>query len=204
MCGRFELNETPARLRARFDLSGDLFLPERREFAPTNLAPIVRSLDGERRLSLARWGLIPSWAKDSAIASHTFNARAETLREKASFRAAFRKRRCLVPVSAFFEWRAVEGLKKKTKLRISGADGEPMALAGLWEWHPGFEGGAEIESFTVITTEPNDVLAPIHNRMPAILSSDDWGIWLGQESNPELLQMLLKPCPAGDLKIELA
>lgn len=203
MCGRYELNETPERLKARFDLSGDLFVPARPEYAPTVQGPIIRFTDGERRMSLARWGLVPSWAKDPKIASSTFNARAETVAEKPAFRSAFKKRRCIVPASAFFEWKEVPGEKRKRKLRIALADGEPLALAGLWEWHPGF-GDGPVESFTILTTEPNKAMAEIHNRMPVILAPEDYGLWLAPEQHPDALHELLRACPSDALKIEEA
>lgn len=202
MCGRYEINVTPARLKARFDLSGDLFLPERHEYAPTVQGPIIRFEEGERHLSFAKWGLTPSWAKEPKIANSTFNARSDTVAEKPSFRSAFKKRRCLVPASAYFEWQPIAGEKKKRKYRIALADGEPIGFAGLWEWHPGFDGGEAFESYTIITTEPNSAMETIHNRMPVILQPDDFSLWLAPEQNPELLRQLLKPCPSDQLKIE--
>lgn len=204
MCGRYELNETPARLKARFDLSGDLFVPsDPLEFRPTNRAPIIRFADGVRRLSTARWGLIPSWWKQEKMPESTFNARGETVNEKPMFRHAFRKQRCIVPASGFYEWRVVPGQSKKQKLRISLADAEPVALAGLWEWHEGF-GEGPVESFTIITCEPNEAMAEVHNRMPVILSPDDFGLWLAPEQPPEALEQLLRPCPSDDLIIQPA
>lgn len=203
MCGRYELYETPARLRARFDLSGDLVIPNIPEYRPTNAAPIIRFAEGERRLSLARWGLIPSWWKDAKLPVSTFNARAETLAEKPMFRTAFRKHRCLIPASAFFEWKEVPGQKKKRKYRIALADGEPLAFAGLWEWHAGF-GEGPVESCTIITCDPNEAMAEIHNRMPVILAPEDYGLWLAPEQHPDALHELLRACPSDALKIEEA
>lgn len=196
MCGRYDLNESPQMLMLYFFL--DELAEEYRnaDVRPTNQAPIIREGEGGRLASPARWGLIPSWAKDEKIAQHTFNARGETVAEKPSFRAAFKRRRCIVPASAFFEWQAVPGEKKKRKLRFASPDGKPLALAGLWErWQqPGT--GETIDSYTIITTKANELMAPIHDRMPVILGASDWNAWLDPETgNPLLLQSMVAPCP---------
>lgn len=196
MCGRYDLNESPQMLALYFYLAEIAEGYSNPDVRPTNLAPIIREIDGRRLMGQARWGLIPSWAKDDKIAQHTFNARGETVAEKPSFRAAFKRRRCLVPASAFFEWQAVPGEKKKRKWRFARADGKPLALAGLWErWqHP--ESADPVDSFTVITTTANAVLVPIHDRMPVILGPDDWAAWLDPAANnPLLLESMLQPCP---------
>lgn len=117
-------------------------------------------------------------AKDDKIAQHTFNARAESVAEKPSFRAAFKRRRCIVPVSAFFEWRAIPGERKKQKLRFASPEEHPLALAGLWKHWTRPETGEGVESYTVITTGANAFMAPIHERMPVILGERDWDAWL--------------------------
>ena len=119
MCGRYDLNESPQMLMLYFILEAEPEPYNNPDVRPTNMAPIIHVHDGQRLALPARWGLIPSWSKDDKIAQHTFNARAETIAEKPSFRAAFKRRRCIVPVSAFFEWRAIPGEKKKQKLRFS-------------------------------------------------------------------------------------
>jgi putative SOS response-associated peptidase YedK len=142
-----------------------------------------------------RWGLIPSWAKDQSIGSRMINARAETLSEKPSFRDAFRKRRCLVVADGFYEWQKVAG--RKRPMRIVLQTGEPFAFAGLWEsWRD--PEGTTVRSCTIITTGPNSLIEPIHNRMPVILSRDDEARWLDPEMDdpPSLLQMLA-PYPQG-------
>ena len=205
MCGRYDLNESPQMLALYFLLSEEPAAFSNADVRPTNMAPIIRQLDGQRLALPARWGLIPSWLKDEKIAQHTFNARAESVAEKPSFRAAFKRRRCLVPVSAFFEWRAIPGQAKKQKLRFVSPEAYPLALAGLWEhWkHPGT--GEVIESFTIITTSANSFLAPIHDRMPAILGQDDWDSWLDPDTgNPSLLESMLMPCPDDWLECEPA
>lgn len=202
MCGRYDLNESPQMLMLYFSLGAEPRVFSNPDVRPTNVAPIIRIQDGARLALPARWGLIPSWSKDDKIAQHTFNARGETVAEKPSFRAAFKRRRCLVPVSAFFEWRAIPGQKKKEKLRFSSPDGSPLALAGLWElWRPQEEAPA-VESYTIITTTANKVLEPVHDRMPVILGASDWEAWLDPDmSNPLLLQSMLQPCPEDWLKV---
>lgn len=196
MCGRYELNESPQALALYFmlDMVAEPYCNA--EVRPTNVAPIIRVHDGQRLALLARWGLIPSWSKDDRIAQHTFNARAETVADKPSFRAAFKRRRCIVPVSAFYEWQAIPGQKKKQKLRFASPADHPLALAGLWEHWRRPDSGEVVESFTVITISANAFMARIHDRMPVILAESDWGAWLDPDmKNPILLQSMLAPCP---------
>ena len=179
MCGRYDLSSTPAAIRARFKV------PEVPEFAPnsdlrpTELAPIVRvSRDGVRECVLARWGLVPAWAKDLAYGSRCFNARAETAATLPSFRGAFRKRRCLVPVDAFYEWTGERG--HKTKWRIACDEPSPFALAGLWEWwrDPEAPEASAVETYTILTTAANSAIAPLHERMPVIVPLERHAEWL--------------------------
>ena len=153
----------------------------------------MNSSEGEPRRELValRWGLIPSWAKDQAIGNRMINARAETVAEKPAYRTAFRRRRCLVPADGFYEWQRTG--KKKQPYFIHRRDDRPFALAGLWEsWQR--PDHSQIESFTVLTTEPNDVVRPIHNRMPVILNESDYDLWLDPAlEEPGPLTPLLKP-----------
>jgi len=205
MCGRYDLNESPQMLMLYFILEAEPEPYNNPDVRPTNMAPIIHVHDGQRLALPARWGLIPSWSKDDKIAQHTFNARAETIAEKPSFRAAFKRRRCIVPVSAFFEWRAIPGEKKKQKLRFSSPDAAPLAIAGLWESWTRPETGETVESYTIITTSANEFMAPIHDRMPAILGKADWEAWLDPEAgNPLLLESMLQPCPDDWLECEAA
>lgn len=196
MCGRYDLTESPRALALYFQLAAEPAAFANPDVRPTQSAPVIR-LDAGQRLALpARWGLIPSWAKDESFAQHTFNARAETLRTKASFRSAFRQRRCLVPASAFYEWRSMPQQKRKQKLRFTSPQHHPLALAGLWErWQP--PGNGEVlDTYTIITTAPNALMAPVHDRMPAILGADDWEAWLDPDTeNHLLLESMLAPCP---------
>jgi len=158
---------------------------------------IVVRLDqeGRREPVMMRWGLVPSWSKDDTGAARCINAKAETAAEKPSFRAAFKVRPCLVPVSGFYEWKPL-GPKEKQPYYITLKDNAPFAFAGLWEWWRPKEAPKEepaLETFTIITCEPNELCAPIHNRMPVILAPEDWPRWLG---TPDDRRALLKPVPS--------
>jgi putative SOS response-associated peptidase YedK len=152
---------------------------------------------GLRELTHFHWGLIPRWAKDPTIGSRMINARSETAAEKPSFRTAFKYRRCLVPSDGFYEWQKVNGSKQP--LRIQMAGGGLFAIAGLWE-HWQSPDGSEIESCTLLTTEPNDLLQPVHNRMPVILAQEDFDLWLDPGAqHPGEVQPLLRPYPADQM-----
>ncbi|MCH7813503.1 MAG: SOS response-associated peptidase, partial [Planctomycetes bacterium] len=146
-----------------------------------------------RRLELLRWGLIPSWAKDPAIGARMINARSETAAEKPSFRAAFRRRRCLLPADGFYEWQRSGRVKQPYYIRLK--HGPPFALAGLWEqWHS--PDGSLVETCTILTTEPNELVKPLHNRMPVLLTPDVFDLWLDPAmTDPARIQPLLRPCP---------
>src|SRR3954462_8268 len=165
--------------------------------APTDTLPIVRlDRDGRRSLDLLRWGLIPGWAKDAKLGARCINAMAETGATKPAFRDAFnRGQRCIVPVDGVYEWQKQAGGKQP--YAIVGADGKPLALAGLWERWKEPESGQAVQTFTIITGPPNELVSPIHNRMPVILPPSHWRAWLGEEPAPaEELQALLQPYPA--------
>ena len=203
MCGRFFLQRDPAGLARYFETTN----ATPNHAASWNVAPTQDSLavrrhpeTGERHLDRLRWGLVPSWAKDATGAARLMNARADGLAEKPSFRDAFRKRRCLVPMDGFYEWRKGEGSEKQA-YAVALASGEPMAVAGLWEgWKQ--PDGAWLRTFTVITTDANPKQALVHHRMPAILPPEVWDAWLGAEpATPEELLELLLPCPPEELAI---
>lgn len=162
--------------------------------APTQLLPIGRRIDGNRVLDLARWGLIPSWAKDPAIGNRLINARAETVAGKPAFRAAYRARRCLVPARGFYEWRRTPHGKQPHY--ITTADGSLMTFAGLWEtWRAA--AGETVLSYTILTTQANACVAAVHERMPVILDAAQGEAWL-TEPDPA---PLLVPCPADRLRL---
>lgn len=198
MCGRF-VQATPGEVIAEiFGLSEVPLLTPRYNVAPTQQAAVIRSESSGRRLVFCRWGLIPSWAKDATIGNRLINARAETLNQKPSFRRALVARRCVIPATGFYEWK--QGISGKTPYFFRLQSGLPMALAGLWEqWQP--PEGPLLESFTIITTEANDFMKGIHDRMPAILPRETVETWLDPSlRDAGFLQDLLRPAPAGWLE----
>jgi putative SOS response-associated peptidase YedK len=192
MCGRFTLTTDLELLEERFSFCAkSLSYKPRYNIAPSQPVLAVIGDDKGARAGLLRWGLIPSWAKDTEIGNRMINARSETIAEKPSFRRALQKRRCLILADGFYEWRK-EG-KKKTPLFISLASREPFAFAGLWEtWRP--PDGEPIHSCTIITTTTNSLMEPIHNRMPVILSRAAEALWLDRTiDDPQKLLPLLVP-----------
>lgn len=201
MCGRFTLTITFDDLREYFQVAGPpQTLSPRYNITPSQDVAAVRLEEGKRRLAFLRWGLIPFWAEDPKIGYRTINARAETLLKKPAFRAAFRKRRCLIPASGFFEW--LKKGKEKQPYYIYRRDGNPMALAGLYERWRDEKVGRDIESCTIITTAANQLVTRLHDRMPVILEADDFGKWLDpEEESPGKLTPLLKPPDEGVLEM---
>jgi len=199
MCGRFTLTADPSQLRAIFpELAVPKELAPRYNIAPSQPVAVIPN-DGKNQLDFFVWGLIPSWANDPKIGNRMINARAETLAEKPSFRAAYRRRRCLIPADGFYEWKKEAGQKAKTPMYIHMKTGEPFGLAGLWEsWHA--PDGSNVLSCTIITTQPNDLVKDIHNRMPVILPQAAHALWLDPgELDPSQLQDLLAPYPASEM-----
>lgn len=193
MCGRYSLNQT-GQIPLVFEIS-DIRLPPRFNIAPTQQAPVIHLREGDRRLELFHWGLVPFWAKDAAIGARMINARSETADEKPAFRAAFRKRRCLVPADGFFEWRKLGKYKQPyyfyLKRRI------PFAFAGLYEeWN---QDGPRLDSFTILTCDPNETVSAIHNRMPVILPPERYSDWLDPHADPGLLKSILRPFDPGQM-----
>ncbi len=200
MCGRYTLAESPRKLAKRFDVPETPDLPfdgQRYNIAPTQQVPIVRQRDNAREMVLAKWGLIPSWAKDMKIGNQLINARADTVATKPSFRSAFKARPCLIPADGFYEWQMTQDGKQPVYIRMKVKG--PFAFAGLWErWRP--EEGEAVESCTIITTDANELMGPIHNRMPVILAPNDYATWLNMDEQPELLTALLKPFPPDQME----
>lgn len=193
MCGRFTLISDATIIAEIFQLLEVPDLDPRYNIAPTQFAPVVRfdSRGAGRRVDALRWGLIPSWAEDPAIGSRMINARAETVATKPSFRSAFRRQRCLVVTDGYYEWQKLERGKQPYYIRM--VDEQPFAFAGLWERRQGADADP-IESFTIITTQPNDRMSAIHDRMPVILDRTDYATWLDpSEDNMDRLQSLLCP-----------
>lgn len=196
MCGRFALKAPKAELIDLFDLAACDDFPVRYNIAPGTDIPVIRrSPEGLRVLHLLRWGLIPHWAKDPTIGARLVNARSESVTEKPAFRDAFRRRRCLVPADGFYEWKA-EG-KLKQPYYFSAASGTPLALAGLWEsWKA--PDGMIVRTVCLLTTEANELMAPVHERMPVIVGKEHWSAWLGDPV--ENVMVLLQPCASADLQ----
>ncbi len=177
MCGRYDLSESPAAIRATFRVPDVPPFQGGADLRPTHVLPIIRlDTEARRECTLARWGLVPRWAPDLKFGSRCFNARSETLARAPAFRSALRTRRCLVPMNAFYEWSGPAGHRLRHHI---APQGQPLfALAGLWErWGTAPE---EIETFTIITCQPNETMAAIHTRMPVILDPADHETWLAQ------------------------
>lgn len=178
MCARFTLSAPANRVGELFDLSL-LDAEPRFNITPTQTVLTVRAPEGKREFANLRWGLVPSWAKDLKIGNKLLNARSETVADKPSFRSAFKSRRCLIVADGFYEWRTENG--KKQPYHIHFQDRGPFAFAGLWEhWHD--EAGKPVETCTILTTAANEFMQPIHDRMPVILSKEDYSRWL----NPDI------------------
>lgn len=177
MCGRYELHSSPAVIALAFGLAHPPALAPRYNIAPMQQVPIVRvNAHGVRELAFVRWGLVPRWAKDASIGTKMINARGETLKEKPAFRTAYRRHRCLVPADGFYEWMALDRGGKQP-MRIAMKNGQPFAFAGLTErWLA--PDGEPLDTCTIVTTGANALLAPVHDRMPVILASDDYARWL--------------------------
>jgi putative SOS response-associated peptidase YedK len=200
MCGRFNRRASPRDVADLFDVTVS-DLPPRYNIAPTQPVAAVRNRPGDkgRELVNLRWGLIPSWADDPKIGYRLINARADTAATKPSFRSAFKARRCLIPTTGFYEWQKREGMKLKQPFHIGLKNDRIFAFAGLWEeWHN--PEGEVIESFTILTTDANELMRPIHNRMPVILPPADYAAWLDpKQQDREALTQLLRPFPPDDM-----
>lgn len=197
MCGRYRLAAPVEQLVEVFGLFADGLptLRPRYNIAPTQLAPVVVGPEGERVLRRMRWGLLPGWARDARDGARMINARADTAPTKPAFRAAFRRRRCLVPADGWYEWQATEG-PRKAPWWFHRPDHGLLAFAGLWEtWRP--PEGDPVETFTVLTTDADRVSAPVHDRMPVVLPPAAWRAWSDPEADPASLIPLLVPAAAG-------
>lgn len=197
MCGRYAQSADPKKLAKEFKVAEVPTVEPRYNIAPTQEILAVRELADGREMAFFKWGLVPSWAKDTSMAARLINARSETVQEKPAFRAAFKQRRCIIPADGFYEWQRTEGRKQPFFFRMR--DGRPFGFAGLWERWEG-ENGQAINSCTILTTEANEVLQPVHERMPVILHPEDYSLWLeGDERERALLGELLRPFPAQEM-----
>jgi putative SOS response-associated peptidase YedK len=192
VCGRYTLKTPVDTLVKQFGIDEyPSSITPSYNIAPTQEVAAVIAEDEKRKLQMLKWGLIPSWADDPSIGNRMINARAETVSEKPSFRKAFRQRRCLILTDGFYEWQRVQGGKQPYYMNMK--DGSPFAFAGLWET---WRNGQEIRSCTIITTEANEVVGEVHNRMPVIVHPEDYELWLAPDfEEKEALSSLLRPYP---------
>lgn len=197
MCGRFTQRKTAGELAEAFKVGEVPETEVRYNIAPTQNILTVHQTEDGREARLLRWGLIPSWAKDAAIGARLINARSETVTEKPSFREAFKHRRCLIPADGFYEWARRDGQKQPYYFRLR--DEQPFAFAGLWDrWKA--EDGKTVETCTILTTEANEILRSVHDRMPVILHHEDYDLWLGHDSRQQdLLKDMLRPYPSSEM-----
>lgn len=203
MCGRFVSVASPELLAERFGIDEVRTedLGARYNVTPRALVYGVTAVGGSRTLEAFRWGLVPFWAKDLKIGDRMINARAETVAEKPAYRHAFSKQRCLVPATAFYEWQKLSGRRAKQPWVFRPRDGEPFAFAGLWEtWRDPDDPDADaVHSTAIVTTEANELMRPVHDRMPVILPEASWDEWLDPDNDDtDRLEQLLVP-PAEDV-----
>ena len=179
MCGRYMLTSPVEAIRQIFGVGGGLNLPARYNIAPGQQVPIIRGAKKGRELVMAEWGLVPSWMKTKPSSKPMINARSETIAEKPSFRAAFARRRCLVPANGFYEWQKGEGGKTPMLIHLQGQT--LFAFAGIWEAWWGADGDELLETVAIVTRAAWPPIAPIHERMPVMLGAGDIALWLGEE-----------------------
>jgi putative SOS response-associated peptidase YedK len=199
MCGRFVMKSSQRELADFFELAAAVDVPARYNIAPTDAVLAVTDTGQGRHWRVLRWGLVPSWAKDVAIGARMINARSETVFDKPSFRAAVRRRRCLVPADGFYEWGGSKG--QRQPYYISMADGRPFAMAAIWErWQN--ELGDEVESCALLTTSANSLIEKFHHRMPVILEQSKWHLWLGPDCEDRgKLEKLMVQYPSRNMMV---
>lgn len=198
MCGRYTITSAPEALRALFRYAEQPNFPARFNIAPTQPIPIVRMVEGRREFALVRWGFLPSWVKDPNQFSLIINARGESVCDKPAFRAAMKRRRCLIPADGFYEWQATGG--RKQPFYIHARSGEPLAFAGLWETWEG-PNGETVDTAAIVTTRANATLAPLHDRMPVIVAPDAFDLWLNtNEVDARTAEALIAPAPENLLE----
>lgn len=201
MCGRFGLTR-PERLDAvRLGVAALPRLAPRYNIPPGSDVLVIRERRGERRADLLRWGLVPHWASDPSIGHRMINARAESAFDKPAFRGAMQDRRCLIPADVFYEWQAVPGRRQKQPFAVSRSDGEPFQFGGLWEYWRSADGGEGLATCTILTTESNERLAPVHDRMPVIVPEEQYETWLDPKTSPAAVRRLLAPYPSERLSV---
>jgi putative SOS response-associated peptidase YedK len=197
MCGRFTQRQPASRIAQEFQVDEVPPIEARYNIAPTQTVLSIHQAADGREAKLLKWGLIPSWTKDPSIGAKLINARSETVAEKPSFREAFKKRRCLIPADGFYEWQRTGGRKQPYFFRM--LDDRPFGFAGLWERWKG-QDGEVVESCAILTTEANELLQPVHDRMPVILRAEDYELWLDEDvRQQDFRRELLRPFPASEM-----
>ena len=200
MCGRFGLTRPEALKLERFGISELQPLVPRYNIPPSSDILVVRERKGATEAEMIRWGLVPSWAKDPAIGHRMANVRSDTALEKSSFRAAMQKRRCLIPADVFFEWQDVPGQKRRRPHAVALNDGEVFALGGLWEAWRSREDGEWLITCAILTTEPNELLAPIHDRMPVMIAPEAYGSWVDPSTTMDDVKRMVAPFPTDQMR----
>jgi len=200
MCGRYAIELSGEEISEPFGLSDAFLFEPRYNIAPGQEIPAIQARadgeDGHRSSAMLHWGLIPFWADDPESAHEPINARSETVDEKPTFRAAFKERRCLIPATGFYEWVSRNGSKQPYLIRMT--DGDPFAFAGLWERWEGED--RCVESCTILTTRPNQLIKPFHDRMPVILPPARYGPWLNPDTPPDKRKSFLTPHPSDRME----
>jgi len=198
MCGRFTLHTPESQIREVFHLehSDSLGLRPRYNIAPSQQVPIVRDTDTDREMVMAKWGLIPHWSKEAKTKYSTINARIESVAEKPAYRTPFKQRRCLIPADGFYEWKVVDGRKVPHHIRMR--DGDVFALAGLWDRWEGE--GESLDSCSIIVMPANEVMKPLHDRMPAIIAPAHYDLWLDSRvTDKDKIMTYLNSAPSSQL-----
>jgi putative SOS response-associated peptidase YedK len=200
MCGRFGLTRPEALNLERFGISELPPLVPRYNIPPSSDILVVRERKGVTAAEMIRWGLVPSWAKDPSIGNRMANVRTDTALEKSSFRAAMQKRRCLIPADVFYEWQDVPGQKRRTPWAVALRDGEIFALGGVWEAWRERDSGQWLITCAILTTGPNDMVAPIHDRMPVIIRPGDYRAWIAPSTTTGDVRRMTSPLSADAMR----
>lgn len=199
MCGRYAQRTDAKKLAKEFKVSEVPSVEPRYNIAPTQDVLAVNETGDGREMRFIKWGLVPSWAKDTSMGARLINVRSETVTEKPAFRQAFKHRRCIIPADGFYEWQKQKAGERKQPFFFRMKDERPFGFAGLWERWEG-EGGQVLNSCAILTTEANEVLRPVHDRMPVILNPDDYELWLGGDARElDLVKEMLRPFPGEEM-----
>lgn len=200
MCGRFGLTRPEALKLERFGITELPPLVPRYNIPPGSDVLVVRERKGVTEAEMIRWGLVPSWAREPAIGNRMANVRSDSALEKSSFRAPMQKRRCLIPADVFFEWQHVPGQKRRKPFAVAMLDGEPFAFGGLWEAWRSQQSGEWLITCAILTTEPNELLAPIHDRMPVLVREEDYAKWVALSTKESEVRRIVETFPSANMR----